>query len=63
MIIFLVFRLMLNKIIIKISDTRLWILDYNFVCALFFISITAYSSVKLRKIRIAKKAERYRSLN
>lgn len=52
----------MNKIFIKISDTRLWILDYNFVCALFFIPITAYSSVKIRKIRIAKKLERERKL-
>ena len=52
----------MNKIFIKISDTRLWILDYNFVCALFFIPITAYSSVKIRKIRIAKKLERERRL-
>lgn len=48
----------MNKIFIKISDTRLWILDYNFVCALFFIPITAYCSVKIRKRRIAKKLER-----
>ena len=41
----------MNKIFIKISDTRLWILDYNFVCALFFIPITAYFSVKIRKRR------------
>lgn len=54
--------IMVNKIFIKISDRRLWILDYNFVCALFFIPITAYSSVKLRKIRIAKKLERDRRL-
>jgi hypothetical protein len=52
----------MNKIFIKISDTRLWILDYNFVCALFFIPITAYSSVKIRRIRIAKKLERERRL-
>ena len=52
----------MNKIFIKISDTRLWILDYNFVCALFFIPITAYSSVKIRKRRIAKKLERERRL-
>ena len=51
-----------NKIFLKISDTRLWILDYNFVCALFFIPITAYSSVKIRKVRIAKKLERERRL-
>jgi len=51
-----------NKIFIKISDTRLWILDYHFVCALFFIPITAYSSFKIRKIRIAKKLERERRL-
>ena len=54
--------LMNNKIFIKISDKRLWILDYNFVCALFFIPITVYSSVKIRKIRIAKKLERERRL-
>lgn len=52
----------MDKIFIKISDTRLWILDYNFVCALFFIPITAYSSVKIRKIRISKKLERERKL-
>ena len=52
----------MNKIFIKLSDTRLWILDYNFVCALFFIPITTYSSVKIRKIRIAKKLERERRL-
>ena len=45
----------MNKIFIKISDKRLWILDYNFVCALFFIPITAYASVKIRKLRIARK--------
>lgn len=45
----------MNKILIKISDKRLWILNYNFVCALFFIPITAYSSLKIRKIRIARK--------
>ena len=53
---------MKDKIFIKISDRRLWILDYNFVCALFFIPITAYSSVKIRKIRRAKKLERERRL-
>jgi len=52
----------MNKIFIKISDTRLWILDYNFVCALFFIPITAYASVKIKKGRIAKKLERERRL-
>jgi len=52
----------MNKITIRISDTRLWILDYNFVCALFFIPITAFSSVRIRKIRIAKKLERERRL-
>ena len=51
-----------NNILIKISDTRLWILDYNFVCASFFIPITAYSAVKIRKRRIAKKLERERRL-
>lgn len=51
----------MNKIFIKVSENRLWILDYNFVCALFFIPITAYASVKIRKtfksrkIRIAIK--------
>lgn len=44
----------MNKIYIKISDSRLWILDYNFVCAIIFIPITAYSSVKLIKKRVAK---------
>ncbi len=45
----------MNKILIKISDTRLWILDYNFVCAIFFILLTAYASVKIRKKRISIK--------
>ena len=45
----------IDKIFIKISDTRIWILDYDFVCGLFFITITAYASVKIRKIRRARK--------
>ena len=46
---------MQNKIFIKVSETRLWILDYNFVCALFFIPVTAFASVTVRKIRMNRK--------
>jgi hypothetical protein len=51
-----------NKIYIKISDTRIWILDYNFACALIFIPLTAYASFKIRKIRSAKKLKQDRKL-
>lgn len=52
----------MNKIYLKISDTRLWILDYDFVCGVIFIPITAYASVKIRKRRRAKKLEQERML-
>lgn len=52
----------MNKIFIKISETRLWVMDYDFVCAVFFIPVTVYSSVKVRKIRIARELERERTL-
>uniref|UniRef100_UPI00300121BE hypothetical protein n=1 Tax=Cocconeiopsis kantsiensis TaxID=3082010 RepID=UPI00300121BE len=45
----------MNKILIRITDTRLWILDYDFVCAMFFIPLTIYGSVKIKKIRINRK--------
>ena len=33
-------------------------INYNFVCALFFIPFTAYTTLKARKKRIAKQLER-----
>lgn len=48
----------MNKIYIKISQSTLWILDYNFVCAIFFIPITTYSSFKLRKRKKDKNEKR-----
>ncbi len=45
----------MQKIYIKISDRVMWILDYNFACAIFFIPLTAYASVKIRSKRISIK--------
>lgn len=44
----------MNYIYVKISDTRILILNYNFVCGLVFIPLTAYASIKLRKFRISR---------
>ena len=45
----------MQKIFIKVTENRLWILDYNFVCAIFFIPVTAYASVKVRNMRKGRK--------
>jgi hypothetical protein len=41
----------MNHIYLRITDSRLWILDYNFVCGTFFIPLTVYACVKLKKNR------------
>jgi len=54
----------MNKIYIKITNRRMWILDYHFICASFFIPLTIYGSIKLRNIRLTrkKKLERERAI-
>jgi hypothetical protein len=47
----------MDKIYIKVNENRLWILDYNFVCAIVFIPLTVYAVVKLKNRRIARKEE------
>lgn len=44
----------MNKVYIRVTDSRLWIMDYNFVCASFFIPITVYACVKLKRKRKKK---------
>lgn len=45
----------MNNIYIRISDRRLWIINYNTACAIIFIPLTTYVSYKLRKRRLARK--------
>ena len=44
-----------QKIYLKLSNNRVWMISYNTVCAIFFIPFTAYMSYKLKKIRLARK--------
>ena len=41
----------MTKLYIKISESRLWIIDYNLACAIFFIPLSIGIGLKLRKKR------------
>lgn len=41
--------MLINKIIIRISNNRFWIIDYHLIGVVVFIPLTIYGSITLRK--------------
>ena len=53
----------MHNIYIKLTNKRIWIIDYNTACAMFFVPVTIYGCYKLRKRKLKKNAlERQRKI-